>query len=239
MTDLEILKRLYNELENGPPLTIHPKVLEVYKNLIDLAPEDGLELQLACRTFSDLDERALTALDRYQYVEKAMHYHGSEHCYFYHINLRGKKFMELANGQVKPVVVEMQDSGKREKFTSGAVRDTDEGKPRPDLISPFATEKLADWLRLGAEKYAPRNWERGLPLSRCLASALRHLMKYQQGVRDGEDNLTAAFCNLMFMLHTTEMIERGVLPESLNDLPQYNKHSPDSQDGESYNNDSK
>ena len=233
MTDIEILKRLYNELENGPPLTIHPKVLEVYKKLIDLVPEDGMELQLACHTFSDLDERALTALDRHQYVEKSMRYHSGEHCYYYHVNLRGKLFMQLANDQVKSVVVGMQDSGKRETFASGAVRDTDDGKPRPELISPFATEKLAHWLRLGAEKYAPRNWEAGISLNRCLASALRHLMKYQQGVQDGEDHLTAAYCNLMFMLHFTTLIERGILPESLNDLPKYNSTSTVSQVGES------
>ena len=31
----------------------------------------------------------------------------------------------------------VKDSGNREHFTSGAVRDTADDKPRPDLISPF------------------------------------------------------------------------------------------------------
>ena len=231
MTDLEILKRLYNELENGPPLTIHPKVLELYKTLIDLAPEEGLELQLACRTFSDLDERALTALDRYQYVEKAMHYHGSEHCYFYHINLRGKKFLELANGQVKSVVVAMQDSGKRETFASGAVRDTDEGKPRPDLFSPLAMERIGLLLMKGAQKYSEHNWRKGIPASRCLASLHRHLMKYMQGAND-EDHLSGVMANCMFLLHYDEAVKRGLMPESIIDLPKYTKVSTVQQDDE-------
>ena len=48
----------------------------------------------------------------------------------------------------------------------------------------------------------------------------RHLMRYQQGRRD-EDNLAAILCNAMFIVHTEEMIKRGVLPQSLDDLPKY------------------
>jgi len=114
----------------------------------------------------------------------------------------------------------MQDSGRRDTFDTGAVRDTADGKCRPDLISPFATERLAEWLRRGAEKYAERNWEKGIPISRSLASLHRHLMRYQQGHR-GEDNLAAILCNAMFIVHTEEMIKRGVLPQSLDDLPKY------------------
>ena len=32
----------------------------------------------------------------------------------------------------------VQDSGKRQDFGTGSVRDTNEGKPRYDLISPIA-----------------------------------------------------------------------------------------------------
>lgn len=41
----------------------------------------------------------------------------------------------------------MHDSGKREEFCTGAVRDASKGKPRPDLISPFFEERLGHWLR--------------------------------------------------------------------------------------------
>ena len=91
---------------------------------------------------------------------------------------------------------------------------------RPELISPFAMERLAEWLRKGAEKYAPRNWEAGIPLSRCTASLCRHLLKFQQGATD-EDHVAAILCNAMFIAHIQEMCNRGILPESLLDMPKY------------------
>jgi hypothetical protein len=101
-----------------------------------------------------------------------------------------------------------------------AVRDTAADKPRPDLISPFAEERQGHWLRMGAAKYAERNWEKGMPFSRCVASLKRHLMKYQQGMRD-EDHLAAIMFNAMALIHYEEMIERGRLPAELNDMPHY------------------
>ena len=107
-----------------------------------------------------------------------------------------------------------------EIYKTGAVRDTDAGKPRPDLISPFAIERLAMWLAQGAEKYEPRNWEKGIPISRCVASLERHLMKMKQG-DESEDHVAAIMCNGMFIAHFQEMINRGVLPAELDDLPRY------------------
>ena len=115
----------------------------------------------------------------------------------------------------------MTDSGKRQSFGKGmAIRDTADDKPRPDLISPFAEERQGHWLRMGAAKYAERNWENGMPFSRCVASLKRHLMKYQQGKRD-EDHLAAIMFNAMALIHYEEMIERGRLPAELNDMPSY------------------
>ena len=115
----------------------------------------------------------------------------------------------------------MADSGKRQSFGKGmAIRDAADDKPRPDLISPFAEERQGQWLRMGAAKYAERNWENGMPFSRCVASLKRHLMKYQQGKRD-EDHLAAMMFNAMALIHYEEMIERGRLPAELNDMPDY------------------
>jgi hypothetical protein len=75
---------------------------------------------------------------------------------------------------------------------------------------------------LGSEKYAERNWERGIPVSRAVASLCRHLMQYQQGCVD-EDHIAAIFCNAMFIAHTEEMVKRGVLPQELLDMPSYEK----------------
>ena len=118
----------------------------------------------------------------------------------------------------------MKDSKKRQTFASGAVRDTDDDKPRPELISPFALQRLSEWLRLGAVKYAPRNWEKGISVERCFASMYRHLLKYQIGDHD-EDHLAAIFCNCMFILHFEECVRRGLLPPSLLDMPKYRRPS--------------
>jgi len=120
--------------------------------------------------------------------------------------------------------MEMKDSGKRQTFETGAVRDTAENKIRADLISPFALERLGEWLRLGCLKYEERNWERGIPVSRSTASLWRHLLKFQQG-DSSEDHLAAIFCNCMFIIHTMEMVRRGILPPSLLDMPKYRRPS--------------
>ena len=114
----------------------------------------------------------------------------------------------------------MHDSGNRENFSTGAVRDTASDKPRPDLISPFAEERVGHWLRLGAIKYSEHNWERGIPNSRCFASLRRHVMRYQQGDRS-EDHLAAVIFNAMAIAHNEEMIRRGMLPAELDDMPDY------------------
>jgi len=115
---------------------------------------------------------------------------------------------------------ELKDSGKRQEFTTGAVRDTAEGKGRYDLISPIATKRLAIVLEKGAKKYSSRNWEKGMNLARLIDSAKRHLDQFLEGNRD-EDHAGQAMFNVMALIHTEEMIKRGLLPEELNDLPNY------------------
>ena len=123
---------------------------------------------------------------------------------------------------------EIKDSGKRQEFNTGAMRDMAEDKPRLELISPIFERRLGNWLSLGAKKYAVRNWEKGIPMDRTMASLLRHACAYREGDRS-EDHLAAIACNIMFLIHTEEMVERGLLPESLNDIPNY-MSSEDSQD---------
>lgn len=110
----------------------------------------------------------------------------------------------------------VKDSGKREKFTTGMVRDVRTGKGRFDLISPIALRRLAVVYEKGAVKYEARNWENGAPISRFMDSALRHLNNHIEGRRD-EDNLGMAAWNIFCMLHFDE-----TRPD-LNDLPSYIK----------------
>ena len=105
---------------------------------------------------------------------------------------------------------EVKDSGERQQFESGAVRDTATGKARPDLISPFFLERLGQHLRKGADKYSPWNWAKGIPNSRCYESACRHLMQFAQGETD-EDHLAAVAFNIMAIIHNQEVAKRGVV----------------------------
>ncbi len=114
----------------------------------------------------------------------------------------------------------MEDSGKRQEFESGAVRDSADGKSRPDLQSPYAQERIGHWLRLGAEKYNERNWEAGMSFSRCVASIERHLVAYKMGRRE-EDHLAAIAVNAQFLMHYEAMIQSGGLSISLDDMPHY------------------
>lgn len=57
----------------------------------------------------------------------------------------------------------------------------DDGKPRYDLIPPEAIEELARVYTVGAKKYAPRNWERGMSWGRVFGSLMRHCWKFWRG----------------------------------------------------------
>jgi hypothetical protein len=98
----------------------------------------------------------------------------------------------------------IKDSGSREQFETGAVRDLREGKGRYDLITPIGLRRLAGVYERGCVKYSPRNWEKGMPMSRCLDSALRHINQYLEGYRD-EDHLAQGCWNLMAAMHFEEL----------------------------------
>lgn len=119
-------------------------------------------------------------------------------------------------------MTELPDSGNRRQFATGSQRDTGDNKGRFDLISPFALRRLALHLERGAKKYNERNWEKGQPFSQFMASAMRHLNKFQAGYRN-EDHLAAAVWNLMAIMHFEETAiddpEDRTLYYELNDLP--------------------
>jgi len=98
---------------------------------------------------------------------------------------------------------DLKDSGKRRKFGSGAMRDDKRGKGRFDLISPFALLRLTHIYEKGAKKYEDRNWERGMPFSEFIDSALRHIIQYMMGMED-EDHLAQAAWNLFSIMHLEE-----------------------------------
>lgn len=115
---------------------------------------------------------------------------------------------------------ELKDSGERQQFNSGAVRDTASGKPLLELLPGWANLAYAWIMEAGAKKYAARNWEQGMPMSRYLSSAHRHLEAYRMGFRD-EPHLWQAFWNIGGAIHTSIMVYVGAYPAEFYDLPNH------------------
>lgn len=99
-----------------------------------------------------------------------------------------------------------KDSGERAQFESGMQRDTEEGKPRFDLMVPldlpyegqFLT-RVAALMGRGADKYDDRNWEKANSeeeLARMKSSAFRHFFQWLCGEQD-EDHAAAVVFNLI------------------------------------------
>ena len=118
----------------------------------------------------------------------------------------------------------VKDSGSRQEFNTGSVRDTNDGKPRYDLLSPIALYRLAMHTANGAKKYGDRNWERGQPLHRYIESLERHLQRLKVGLID-EDHESAVMWNIMAYIHTKTLIKNKELPETLNTMPQYSEET--------------
>ena len=72
------------------------------------------------------------------------------------------------------------DYPKLESVTSEGKKD-DSGKLRFDLLPALALEDLARIYTYGAEKYADRNWEKGIKWSRVFAAMMRHAWAFWRG----------------------------------------------------------
>lgn len=69
---------------------------------------------------------------------------------------------------------------------------------RYDLIPVKAERYLAILFGIGAVKYEERNWEKGIPLARCIAAVKRHSNLLLSGeIIDPDDNIPHA-AKLMF-----------------------------------------
>ena len=110
----------------------------------------------------------------------------------------------------------MNDGGERTTYgDDSAQREPAVGKGRPDLVSPFALDRLSKWYELGANKYGDRNWEKGMPYSRYTAAMFRHLIAWMKGKKD-EDHLSAIAWNAVALMHHQELGET-----KWDDMPKY------------------
>ncbi len=109
------------------------------------------------------------------------------------------------------------DSGKRQEFDTGSVRDTEDGKGDFSLLPYDGLRELAIHFQEGAKKYSRNNWRKGQPLSRFMSSAARHLFQVLAGDTDEPHGRSAGW-NLVCFLDTAVRIERGELPAELDDI---------------------
>jgi len=116
----------------------------------------------------------------------------------------------------------LKDSGQRQEFSTGARRDTDENKPRYSLVPPRVLKRVVMIFTLGAIKYGDHNYQKGMPYSRYLDSAGRHIEQFRDGEED-EDHLAQACWNLMAI-----MFHQEYGPEGLDDVtPLWNPETGD------------
>lgn len=85
-------------------------------------------------------------------------------------------------------------------FQSGAKRDSNINKIRPDLISPYMLKALGKVLADGAIHYGERNWEKGMPFEVLKESAARHYVSWMNNEED-EDHAAKLIFNVMAYIH--------------------------------------
>lgn len=114
---------------------------------------------------------------------------------------------------------EVKDSGARQEFGGGMVRDTEDGKVDYTLVldGPMF-RRWAEHLTKGAVKYEARNWmkaadgtpaERQVVIDRAKRSAIRHLVQYLAGQRD-EDHAAAVMFNLNVAEYLADQPESSI-----------------------------
>lgn len=113
-------------------------------------------------------------------------------------------------------MTEIRDSGQRQEFASGMVRDVTEGKVDYLLTRDGPMyERWAAHLTAGAQKYAKRNWMQAdgeAELERFRESALRHFEAWLRG-DDDEDHAAAIFFNVNGAEYVRERLPRRPVGE--------------------------
>lgn len=105
----------------------------------------------------------------------------------------------------------------KQVYQTGAARSDATGRGRFDLIPYEAMLAYAQRLEYGVSKgFKAANWEKGLPLSRCLSSMRRH--SSQVNYDFSEDHIGAVLFNAGAFATIVARIEAGLLPKELDDI---------------------
>lgn len=112
--------------------------------------------------------------------------------------------------------VALKDSGHRQKFKTGAQRDIQYGKGFFSCLPASSIFLVSRIFEDGAMKYGKNNWQKGIPIQRYISSALSHIFKYMDGLRD-EPHLPMAAWNILCAIWTAVEVDRKHLPNELNE----------------------
>lgn len=106
------------------------------------------------------------------------------------------------------------------EFSTGATRDTNEGKPdyagylSPLVIKRFGQYMLEHQVQADGKRRSSSNWKLGMPQNEYISSMFRHFMavwsKYENGGSGIENDLCALMFNVMGYLH--EELKRFKIP---------------------------
>lgn len=88
-------------------------------------------------------------------------------------------------------------------FSTGARRNSSDGKGRYDLLPVEAIDALAKRFEYGAKLHGANNWRFGIPNSSLYDSALRHLFQAMGG-ETSEDHLSACLWNVSVLIYNRE-----------------------------------
>lgn len=88
-------------------------------------------------------------------------------------------------------------------FSTGARRNSSDGKGRFDLLPVEAIQALARRFEYGAKLHGANNWRKGMPNSSLYDSALRHLFQAMGG-DTSEDHLGACLWNVSVLIYNRE-----------------------------------
>lgn len=119
------------------------------------------------------------------------------------------------------------------KFETGAIRDTQEGKPDfTETISWTAFNRYAKYMTGKKKKYGAGNFKKGIPISSYEQSLIRHLDKYMRNKYENgndeltEDHLSALVFNIFGIMHEEEQMKllpkekETILDRVMQDLPE-------------------
>ena len=111
-------------------------------------------------------------------------------------------------------------SDEQRVFSTGAVRDSNEGKGRMDLLPWAAIIEVSRHCQRGAEHYGEHYVDKGILTSCLLDRGMRHIAKHMAGWTD-EEHLVAAAWNLLWAVEMTlkhpELVDTPWMPEMEDD----------------------